>query len=169
LRVIKQTIEEAGGVDGVIGFSQGGCAAAFVASLLEPGRKDAFAVYKSKDASAFGYPEGWEELQRKYGELKFAVSYSGFYAPDERYIPFYEPKIQTKFLSVIGSLDSVVEEGRSKGLVERTVKKRVVSHPGGHFVPIGKEMAGVLVGFVRECCEIKGKDEESIEDIDVPF
>jgi len=22
-----------------------------------------------------------------------------------------------------------------------------VYHPGGHFVPIGKEMAGVLVGF----------------------
>jgi len=166
--MIRETIESAGGVDGVIGFSQGGCAAAFVASLLEPGRKDTFAAYKAKDASAFGYPEGWEELQKKYGELKFAVSYSGFYAPDEIYKVFYEPKIQTPFLNVIGSLDSVVEEHRSKGLVDRTEGGRVVFHAGGHFVPVGKDMAGILVGFLRECCEIK-KEKVGVEDMDVPF
>lgn len=169
LRTIKETIEGAGGIDGVIGFSQGGCAAAFVASLLEPGRRDTFGSVKSKDASGFGYPEGWEELQRVNGELKFGVSYSGFYAPDDIYKGFYEPKIQTKFLSVIGSLDSVVEEHRSKGLVERTEGGRVVFHPGGHFVPVGKDMAGVVVGFVRECCIVKGEKEESVEDMYVPF
>jgi hypothetical protein len=169
LKMIRETIEEAGGVDGVIGFSQGGCAAAFVASLLEAGRKDVFAAHQAKGASVFAYPEGWEELQKKYGELKFAVSYSGFYAPDEIYRGFYEPKIQTPFLNVIGSLDSVVEEHRSKGLVERTQGERVVFHAGGHFVPVGKEMAGILVGFVRECCEIKKEREVGVEDMDVPF
>ncbi len=42
-------------------------------------------------------------------------------------------------------------------------------HPGGHFVPVGKDMAGVLVGFVRECCGEKKQEEESVEDMDVPF
>jgi hypothetical protein len=63
----------------------------------------------------------------------------------------------------------VVEEHRSKGLVERTQGERVVFHAGGHFVPVGKEMAGILVGFVRECCEIKKEREVGVEDMDVPF
>lgn len=170
LATIRDTIREAGGVDGVIGFSQGGAATAFVASLLEPGRKAAFEKYKSKVPTALEFPEGWEELQKEYGQLKFAVSYSGFYAPDERYGAFYEPKITTPFLSVVGSLDSVVDEGRSLGLADRCEKGRdsVVMHPGGHFVPVGKDMGGVLVGFVRGILEEK-KTEESVEDMDVPF
>jgi fermentation-respiration switch protein FrsA (DUF1100 family) len=115
------------------------------------------------------YPDGWEELQKENGALKFAVSYSGFFAPSERYAAFYEPKIATPVLHVIGSLDSVVEEGRSTGLVDRCVggKERVIMHPGGHFVPVNKEMAGALVGFIRGVLEEK-KEEESVEDMDVP-
>jgi hypothetical protein len=168
LKTIRQTIKDAGGVDGVIGFSQGGCAAAFVASLLEPGRQSTFDTIKAEDSSAFGYPEGWEELQKLNGQLKFGISYSGFYAPDDIYKGFYEPKIKTQFLNVIGSLDSVVEEHRSGGLVERTESGRVVFHPGGHFVPVGKDMAGVVVGFVRECCSEK-ETEKPVEDMDMPF
>ncbi|KAH6665463.1 dihydrofolate reductase-like protein [Halenospora varia] len=162
LEMIRKAIEDAGGVDGVIGFSQGGCAASFVASLLEPNRSSSF-------SSLVPFPKGWESLQ---APLKFAVSYSGFFAPGEMYKPFYEPKISTPMLHVIGSLDSVVEESRSVGLAERCEdgKERVVMHPGGHFVPVGKEMAGVLVGFVRECCKEDVKEEEeSAEDMDVPF
>ena len=48
------------------------------------------------------------------------------------------------------------------------VGKRVLYHPGGHFVPIGKEMSGALVGFIGECCEVK-KEVENVEDMDVPF
>jgi len=72
-------------------------------------------------------------------------------------------------LNVIGSLDSVVEESRSLGLSERVMegRGRTVYHPGGHFVPIGKEMAGVLVGFLREFCVVK--EEGGVEDMDVPF
>ncbi|KAH8655032.1 dihydrofolate reductase-like protein [Tricladium varicosporioides] len=161
LETIREAIEEAGGVDGVIGFSQGGCAASFVASLLEPNRSSSF-------SGPVSFPKRWEGLQLP---LKFAVSYSGFFAPSALYAPFYEPKISTPMLHVIGSLDSVVEESRSIGLAERSEggKERVVMHPGGHFVPVGKEMAGVLVGFVRECCKGEEKEEESVEDMDVPF
>ena len=155
----------------MIGFSQGGAAAAIVASLLDNGRKPAFEEIKKEVPDALDYPEGWEGLQDQ-GKLRFAVSYSGFYAPDRRYRAFYEPRIKTPVLSFVGSLDSVVEESRSLGLVERCEGKegekgRVVFHPGGHFVPVGKEWVGVLVGFIRECCA-EQKKEENVENMDLP-
>lgn len=155
----------------MIGFSQGGCAAAFVASLLEPSRPKAFRAHQEKLPSALPYPESFVRLKKsiEQGELKFAVSFSGFYAPSELYSAFYEPKIQTKMLHVIGSLDSVVEEKRSTALVKACVDTdNVLYHPGGHFVPIGKEVTGVLAGFIRECCAEK-QQEESVEDMEVPF
>jgi hypothetical protein len=176
LAVIRDCIRENGGVDGVIGFSQGGCASFFVASLLNSGRAESFRAKNKFGDDALGFLEGWEELQQfqedTVGGLKFAVSYSGFYAPSTRYEGFYDPQITTPSLHFIGSLDSVVEESRPLGLVERCEEstRKVVYHPGGHFVPIGKEMAAVLVGFVREATTLKReKQEESVEDMDVPF
>lgn len=165
LQTIADAIVQEGGVDGVIGFSQGGCAAGFVASLLEDGRETSF-----PDSS---YPESFRNPKATINQapLKFAVSYSGFAAPNSLYKHYYEPKIATPFLHVIGSLDSVVEESRSLALLDACQEgtgKRVLYHPGGHFVPIGKEMSGALVGFIRECCEEK-KVEEGVEDMDVPF
>ena len=167
---ISKAIKDAGGVDGVIGFSQGGAAAGMVASLLEPGRKQAFEKVKGENGEALGYPVSWEGLGEEVGQgpLKFAVSYSGFYSPNDLYKGFYEPKIMTPMCHFIGSLDSVVEEGRSLALVDVCQDARKVYHPGGHFVPAGKEMAGVLVGFIRECC-VEKEREESVEDMDVPF
>jgi predicted esterase len=169
LDTIAAAIRELGGIDGVIGFSQGAAAAAMVASLLQPERKAAFNTYLQSSPEAFAWPRSWDGLPELHPEgLKFAVSYSGFYAPNDLYKGFYEPKIDTRVLHFIGSLDSVVEESRSLALVDVTENASTVYHPGGHFVPAGKEMAGRLVGFIRDCCEVK-KVEESVEDMDVPF
>ncbi|RDW61345.1 hypothetical protein BP5796_11237 [Coleophoma crateriformis] len=167
LGTIAATIKAEGGIDGVIGFSQGAAGAGFVASLLEPGRVEAFA--KREPQGGIEYPEAFELGQvNPRGMLKFAVSYSGFYAPNEAYRAFYEPKIATSMLHFIGSLDTVVEESRCLALVKACEKETVIYHPGGHFVPIGKEMAGQLIGFIKECCSEK-KVEESVEDMDMPF
>ena len=170
LDAIATAIRDAGGIDGVIGFSQGAAGAGMVASLLEPNRPAAFAAIKKPNPEALAYPESWERLREEIGQgpLKFAVSYSGFYSPNELYRGFYEPKIGTPMCHFIGSLDSVVEESRSLALLDVCVDARKVYHPGGHFVPAGKEMAMVLVGFIKECCEMKRK-EENVEDMDVPF
>lgn len=172
--IAKYVKEEMGGmIDGVIGFSQGGCMAAFVASLLEPGREKSFSS-ESSSPDTFKYPSSWLSLRdniQAAGGLKFAVSYSGFYTPHPAYAGFYSPKIETRFLHFIGSLDSVVEEERSMGLVERCAesKRQLVMHPGGHFVPVNKEMGGILVGFLRDCLKEDEKVEESVEDMDVQF
>lgn len=174
---IADAMQQAGGVDGVIGFSQGAAAAAIVASLLETDRPAAFAAAGRDGGLDFPRSFVREDGERVNAPLKFAVSYSGFFAPHPRYRAFYEPKITTPLLHVIGSLDTVVEEDRTRGLVERCVggEERVVVHPGGHFVPVGKEWVGALVGFIREVVGQegkeggKGKEEESVEDMDMPF
>ncbi len=83
---IAATLDAEGPFAGVIGFSQGGCAAGMVASLLEDGRREAFEVAGKEGGMA--YPASFARLE--HPPLKFAVSYSGFAAPHELYRGFYE-------------------------------------------------------------------------------
>lgn len=154
----------------MIGFSQGAAAAGMVASLLQPGRREGWPT--KEEERGFGFPESWTNLVAMHPDgLKFAVSYSGFLTPNETYEGFYRPKIGCPMLHFIGSLDSVVEESRSLALVEACEDAKTVFHPGGHFVPVGKEMGSVLVGFIRDSTKekIEEKEEVGIEDMDMPF
>ncbi|KAG9244857.1 dihydrofolate reductase-like protein [Calycina marina] len=167
---IAQAIKEVDGIDAVIGFSQGAAAAMMVASLLQPSRSSFF---PAPSEARFGFPPSWNRLPALHPNgLKFAVSYSGFMTPNAMYKGFYEPKISCRTLHFIGSLDSVVEESRCLALMgacEEAMATKVV-HPGGHFVPVGKEMGGLLVGFVRESIkQEEDEKEKSVEDMDVPF
>jgi pimeloyl-ACP methyl ester carboxylesterase len=142
MATIAQSIREAGGIDGVCGFSQGGAMAAFVAAALEPAR-----------AVPDGPSGDWaRQLRDANGgrPVKFAVSWSGFYATGVEELQWlYEPKIATPTLHYIGSLDVVVDESRSRALVERCEDPVVVVHPGGHHVPVSKEWVMPLAGFIR--------------------
>ncbi|KFY33236.1 hypothetical protein V494_07797 [Pseudogymnoascus sp. VKM F-4513 (FW-928)] len=163
---IAETICEAGGVDAVMGFSQGGAAAAVVAGLLEKGRKE-----RMEKAGGWQFPTSFEDLE--CAPLKFGVVYSGFFAPRDDYNGVYGGcERPTKMLHYIGGLDTVVEESRSRGLVDR-IGGDVVVHPGGHFVPIGKEWVAALVGFIRQAIEgggvSKKEEDANVEDMDVPF
>lgn len=169
---VAQVLKDEGPFDGVIGFSQGGAAAGMVASLLEPGRKEAFEKAAAKGAMPF--PKSF--ANDVHPPLKFAVSYSGF-APAQNplYEPFYNPKIKTPMLHFLGSVDTVVEEARSLRLAHACEQQegRIVYHPGGHFLPSSqKQYVAALVGFIRQVLvESEGntKKEESVEDMDVPF
>ncbi|KAJ5372603.1 Serine hydrolase FSH [Penicillium concentricum] len=183
LAAVARTLKEEGPFDGVIGFSQGAALAAMVAALLEPGRKESFEHFSkiSTDGAAgmvIPAPFGEEGL---HPQLKFAVCYSGFRAPGARYRAFYEePAIQTPVLHVLGSLDAVVEESRSRALVEACVGEPekdglVVWHPGGHFLPSQRPYLDAAVLFIREQMErsagANGKKEveEDVNDMDLPF
>ncbi|KAK4234133.1 serine hydrolase FSH [Achaetomium macrosporum] len=141
---------EAGGggvVDGVIGFSQGGCVAGMLAAALEEGRNC------GEEAKEH---EGWVKAVREANggrPLKFAVIYSGFWAVPQDLGWLYEPKIRAPTLHVLGSLDTVVEESRSLGLVERCEDPVVLTHPGGHYVPVNKEWVMPVAGFIKKCVE----------------
>lgn len=178
---IGDTIKEEGPFDGVIGFSQGACAAGMVASLLESGRRDAFSssTCQKDEMETEPFPASFTSLPQP--PLKFALIYSGFIAPGTRYMDFYKPSLKTPTLHFLGALDGVVEEGRSQGLIEVCEGAKVVTHPGGHFLPSQRPWLDAAVGFVKECLEqvtagdpgepkgaTKAK-EENVEDMDVPF
>ena len=131
--------------------------------------------------------------------LRFAISYSGFGAStNPLYSAFYNPPIATPMLHFLGSVDTVVEEARSLRLVdacagndeEKQRGRRVIYHPGGHFLPSSQVYVRAVAGFIRECLgwdgdgggvvgESKGQQgggkkktqgmEEPVEDMDVPF
>ncbi|KAG9960144.1 dihydrofolate reductase, partial [Aureobasidium melanogenum] len=184
---IASVIKEQGPFDGAIGFSQGGAAAGMLASLLEAGRREAFE--KQQPNGGIRYPESFESDTGYVTDviqepLKFAVSYSGFGAPNELYSAFYEPKIKTPMLHFIGSVDTVVEESRSLRLVDACVTgrgveggvARLVYHPGGHFLPSSqKQYVAALVAFIREVVggppedSLENKKEDKAEDMDMPF
>ena len=171
-------IREEGPFDGVMGFSQGAAAAGMVASLLE-GRVRREGFERAEREGGIEYPRSFlEEGEGQVegfvqGPLKFAVSYSGFCAPGKRYRGFYEPAIRTPVLHVLGQVDVVVEEARARLLVNvcEGGERRVVVHPGGHFVPSQKPWLDAVVGFVKECMEGENKQDEDVsaEDMDVPF
>jgi pimeloyl-ACP methyl ester carboxylesterase len=143
MQAVAAAIRACGGVDGVVGFSQGGAMAAMVAAAMEDKRTPASDV-------------SWARELREANNgkpLAFSVVYSGFYAPPEDLAWMYEPKIATPTLHFIGSLDTVVDESRSQGLVDRCKDPVVVVHPGGHYVPVSKEWAMPLIGFIKQRVE----------------
>ncbi|EON66289.1 hypothetical protein W97_05682 [Coniosporium apollinis CBS 100218] len=179
---IAEVLGSEGPFDGVVGFSQGGACAGMLASLLEPGRREAFEAARSRGGMEFPASlvrDTGDGDQTVHPPLKFAVSYSGFGASNNPlYQAFYEPKIRTAMLHFLGTLDTVVEESRSLRLVDACAdgggegRRRVVYHPGGHFLPSSaKPYVGALVGFIREVLESQSAEDkkEKAEDMDVPF
>ena len=202
LATVARVLSEEGPFDGVVGFSQGAALAAMLASLLDPNRRSAFESFSTNQEEVAAvvdhatsaaapaatqqkpwgipFPSSFDGLN--HPPLKFAVCYSGFRAPGARYCAFYErPKIQTPILHVLGSLDTIVDEGRSKVLIDACggdpeQEGKVIRHPGGHIVPSQRPYLDALVRFINDCLQpgaggsgqAKG-DEEQVEDMDLPF
>ena len=173
---VAKILKAEGPFDGVIGFSQGACFAAVVASLLEgESRQKAFQEAQSKSKHAIEYPRSFQELD--HPPLKFGIIYSGFIAPGERYTAIYDPHIRTPLCHFIGSLDSVVEEARTQKLVDAAGGQKntqVVVHPGGHFVTTSKQYLDIAAAFVQQhmapnSTQNGQKAEENVEDMEMPF
>ncbi|KAI1170857.1 serine hydrolase FSH [Nemania sp. FL0916] len=159
---IAQTIRDAGGVDGVLGFSQGGCMAALVTAALEhPYRSPSPSPSTNSSTTPSSHPstspdhESWLTSLRAANSsrpLRFSVIYSGFFAPPADLQWLYTPNITTPTLHFLGSLDTVVEEERSQALIRRCVDPVVLTHPGGHYVPVAKAWVLPLADWVRRRC-----------------
>lgn len=138
---------ESGGIEGVIGFSQGGCMAALLAAALER-------PYNPRGGSEETDHAGWvKAVQTAHGgnidkPLKFAVVCGGFRAAPGDLQWLYTPKVKTPVMHCIGTVDTVVGEDRSMELVRRCEEEAVYLHPGAHFVPIDKAFTMALAGFV---------------------
>lgn len=180
---VAKVLSEEGPFDGVIGFSQGAALAGMVAGLLEPGRKEAFDHFTTEeDEGAVGipFPAAFAQPGFQHPPLKFALCYSGFRAPGSRYRGFYEnPPIKTPLLHVLGSLDALVDEAKSRTLIDACAgdpekEGLIVWHPGGHFLPSQRPFLDAAVQFIRGQLERsneagKAQEEEDVNDMDVPF
>lgn len=154
MRAIADAIEEASGVDGVLGFSQGGAVGALVAAALEEG---------AEGAAAAEHAPWVRRLREANGgrPLRFCVVYSGFVArPGAGLGWLYERGIRTPTCHFFGSGDTVVEEPRCRALADRCVGAEVVVHPGGHHVPVRKEWVAPLLGFLKTVLEKEEEEEE---------
>ncbi|EGX49905.1 hypothetical protein AOL_s00076g546 [Orbilia oligospora ATCC 24927] len=163
-KFISEYLDKNGPFIGAIGFSQGAGLAAILASILEPSRPKPQSIIS--DGFSTTHPP-----------LKFAVAYCGFKAPNDEYKWIYEPKIQTPVLNVLGSLDTVVDEKLMKGLVDVCEGGRVLWHPGGHYVVVKKQWLDAVGVFIRDSINesetssksTAAKEEESVEDMEMPF
>ncbi|KAK4672018.1 Family of serine hydrolases 3 [Podospora pseudoanserina] len=154
LQLASAIEETGGGIEGVIGFSQGGCVASILAAALEGFRQP-----------AEEHKEWVESIRAANGgqPLKFWVSYSGFWAVDQDLSGWlYQPKVKTPSLHYFGGLDTVVDESRSQGLVERSEGAVKVVHPGGHYVPVSKEWVVPLAGFVLQSLTEAPREDEKL-------
>ncbi|KAI1506018.1 serine hydrolase FSH [Biscogniauxia marginata] len=155
MHALAAAIRDAGGdVDGIVGFSQGAAVAALVAAALEhPHRSPPSSSPSSPSSTSSPADWSWVSALREANggrPLRFCVLYSGFYAPLDSLRWLYEPPVATPTLHFLGSLDSVVEESRSRGLVDRCHDPTVLVHPGGHYVPVAKDWVMPLVGWLRQ-------------------
>ena len=164
---LMTVIRNDGPFDGVLGFSQGGAMAAMLASALE-GRE--------WPESQLGFPSPFKELESISSQhsLKFAMIYSGFKVLDTRCEAFFSPMITTPTCHFIGSLDTVVEEGRSRALIEACKSPQVIIHPGGHFLPSQKAWLDAAIVFLSSLLKStssrhRAVQEGSVEDIELPF
>src|SRR2546423_2289989 len=176
MAAVAKILATEGPFDGAIGFSQGAALTAMLASILEgPSRREAFSHFRSESPLSIPFPPPLDSLQNP--PLKFGVIYSGFMAPGQRYKAFYDqPHIRTPTAHFLGSLDSVVDESRSRALIDACGgegKARVLWHPGGHFVPSGKQFLEALVDFIQATTspitEKKMEEDDNFADMDVPF
>ncbi|GAO47859.1 FSH1-domain-containing protein [Saitoella complicata NRRL Y-17804] len=133
---LAKVLEEEGPFVGVMGFSQGAAMAAMLSSALERSL-----------------------LKSSHPPLKFAIIYSGFRAGYPQYDNYYDPKIKTPTLHVIGQMDSIVVPERCQKLVEVCEGAEVMEHPGGHFVPSAAPYRKGVVEFIERCLK-KGSEGE---------
>jgi dienelactone hydrolase len=147
-RAAEEGDEDGGGIDGVFGFSQGGCLAAMLAAALEE-------VHKPRAATERVH-EGWLKMVREANggrPLKFAVVVGGFRAGPLELEWLYNPKIRTPTLHLIGTVDTVVGEDRSRDLASKCVEPSILPHAGGHHVPHNKFIVGAVAGFIGKYYE----------------
>lgn len=140
LNALEEDGDEDGGFDCVLGFSQGACMASLLAAALEPRTCDAPAQHVS-----------WlDNVREANGDrpLKSVIMYGGFPAAAEDLEWLYHPKISAPSLHMIGTLDTIVSEEDSRKLAAKFNDAKIVTHPGGHYVPVSKMWSMAVVQFI---------------------
>ncbi|KAK8123251.1 serine hydrolase [Apiospora sp. TS-2023a] len=167
MRRVADSIREAGGVDGILGFSQGGAFAQMAAAAMESETR-ALPEHDPKTNNT-----EWAKVLREANgnkPLKFCMVYSGFVARDPALQWLYEGG----YVDPVPARVGVARHGRGGGSDEGVCgpaeeegkggKAQVLVHPGGHFVPVKKEWTTPVAGWLMEV--LKGELPSAVENGD---
>ncbi|ORX49990.1 FSH1-domain-containing protein [Piromyces finnis] len=132
LELLLKIMKEEGPFDGVFGFSQGSSMAAILCSHLEL--------------------ENEKGNQEVPPTPKFVMFFSGFRPDDDAYNKYFnsERKLKIKSLHVYGEEDKWLNPERSKKLATFYENPTILTHSGGHFIPMEAEKRHYYVDYIKQ-------------------
>lgn len=142
LDFIGELIRKTGPVHAIWGFSQGGCFAGMLVSLLEDKNK----------ANKFR-----KHLPEEQRTPRAGIIFSGFQARFGEYASIYNSGIDVPTMHVIGENDLAVSKDRSEALALLCRGSKVLIHPGGHDIPKLKSDQDKVIQFLRDNLSEKGR------------
>ncbi|KAF4791091.1 Esterase OVCA2 [Turdus rufiventris] len=133
LSAVAAALAEHGPFDGLLGFSQGAALAAMVCAL------------------------------RARGDPRFPVAFAVLVAAFASRAPahghFYREPIALPTLHVVGDTDAVIAAPLSRELAQCFVEPVVLTHPGGHFIPVAPAQKKAYLEFLERFCPGQGQAE----------
>lgn len=121
---VRETVQEQGPFDGILGFSQGAAFVAMLCSLQEQNLEPLF-------------------------NFRFAILIAGFRSACTEHDQFYKTALQIPSLHVFGQEDRVIPDHMSKDLLPTFIDPQILTHPGGHFVPAASAHRQTYQDFLK--------------------
>ncbi|KAG1469671.1 hypothetical protein G6F56_003122 [Rhizopus delemar] len=133
IEYLKDVLQKQGPFDGIFGFSQGACLAGVMLVALE--NRKALPLLKDLD----------------HPDFKFGMLAAGFKPSSQKATQgFWEHKISTPTLHMIGMEDTLIPPELQQTLVDQCVDPVVIRHAGGHVVPSNAPSRNETVAFVSK-------------------
>ncbi|KAM9321435.1 esterase OVCA2 [Gastrophryne carolinensis] len=123
LQTVAQAFSELGPFNGILGFSQG---AALVAMLC---------ALKKQGDPRFSFD--------------FAILVAGFKSLASEHSSYYQEPITVPTLHVYGDTDRVIPGELSQELASHFVNPVLLTHPGGHYIPVNAAQKKVYFTFLE--------------------
>ncbi|KAI5474463.1 dihydrofolate reductase [Pseudohyphozyma bogoriensis] len=136
LKLVRRVMEEEGPFDACVGFSTGSTLAAIVMALLQNPK-----LHPVFDAPGPNWPPK---------QFEFAILAAGFYPSDKKIQMWFDDKIRTPTLMVLGTGDTVVGDVHSIPLTRCFANPRIEWHSGGHFIPTKPSWRAFFKAYVEQ-------------------
>ncbi|XP_072285313.1 esterase OVCA2 [Pyxicephalus adspersus] len=126
LQAVAKAFSELGPFNGILGFSQGAALVALICALKQ--RRD------------------------PRFQFDFAILVAGFKSRAAEHAEFYQQPITVPTLHVYGDTDRVIPGEMSQELASHFVNPVLLTHAGGHYIPVCSAQKKVYFSFMDSFC-----------------